>query len=47
VIPAGSLLVFNAVDPRLDQIRSIAGCSLVRVVGGVAGAPAAAILRRN
>ena len=47
VIPAGSLLVFNAVDPRLDQIRSIAGCSLVQVVSGVAGAPAAAILRRN
>ena len=46
-IPAGSLLVFNAVDPRLDQIRSIVGCSLVQVISGVAGAPAAAVLRRN
>jgi hypothetical protein len=46
-IPAGSLLVFNAADPRLDEIKATAGCSLARVVNGVAGAPAAAILRRN
>jgi hypothetical protein len=46
-IPADSLLVFDAGDPRLDQIRSTVGCSLVHVVNGVAGEPAAAILRRN
>jgi 4-amino-4-deoxy-L-arabinose transferase-like glycosyltransferase len=46
-IPSGSLLVFDAKDPRLDQIRSMAGCSLAHVVSGVAGDPAAAILRRN
>ena len=46
-IPAGSLLVFNAADPRLDDIKSSAGCSLVQVVNGVAGAPAAAVLRKN
>jgi 4-amino-4-deoxy-L-arabinose transferase-like glycosyltransferase len=46
-IPAGSLLVFNANDPRLDQIRSTAGCSLVQVVSGFAGEPVAAVLRKN
>lgn len=46
-IPAGSLLVFDARDPRLDEIRSRTGSSIVRVVNGIAGAPAAAILRRN
>ena len=46
-IPSGSLLVFDAGDPRLDQIRSMVGCSLVRVVNGLAGDPAAAVLRRN
>ena len=46
-IPSGSLLVFDARDPRIDQILSMVGCSLVQVVNGVAGEPAAAILRRN
>jgi 4-amino-4-deoxy-L-arabinose transferase-like glycosyltransferase len=46
-IPPGSLLVFDAEDPRLDQIRSMSGCSLVHVVNGLAGEPAAAVLRRN
>ena len=46
-IPTGSLLVFDARDPRIDQILSMVGCSLVQVVNGVAGEPAAAILRRN
>jgi 4-amino-4-deoxy-L-arabinose transferase-like glycosyltransferase len=46
-IPAGSLLVFDVRDPRLDQIRAMVGSSLVQVVNGVAGEPAAAVLRRN
>jgi 4-amino-4-deoxy-L-arabinose transferase-like glycosyltransferase len=46
-IPAGSLLVFDASDPRLDQISSTVGCSLAHVVSGAAGEPAAAVLRRN
>ena len=46
-IPAGSLLVFDANDPRLDQIKSTVGCSLVHVVNGVSGGPAAAVLKRN
>jgi 4-amino-4-deoxy-L-arabinose transferase-like glycosyltransferase len=45
-IPAGSLLVLHAKDPQLDQM-STAGYSLVHTVSGVAGAPAAAVLRRN
>jgi len=46
-VPAGSLLVFDARDPRLDEIRSSLGCSLAHVVGGVGGAPAAAVLRKD
>lgn len=46
-IPSGSLLVFDARDPRIDQITSMLGCALVRVVDAVGGEPAAAILRRN
>lgn len=46
-IPAGSLLVFEANDPRLDQIASRVGCSLVQMVNGLSGGSAAAVLRKN
>jgi 4-amino-4-deoxy-L-arabinose transferase-like glycosyltransferase len=46
-IPPGSLLVFSARDPRLDQITSMADYSLVHVVRGLDDAPAAAVLRRR
>jgi hypothetical protein len=46
-IPSGSLLLFEASDERLDEFRSTLDCSLVHVVNGVAGQPAAAVLRRN
>jgi 4-amino-4-deoxy-L-arabinose transferase-like glycosyltransferase len=46
-IPSGSLLVFDARDPRLDEIRSSTASSIVRVVNGVSGAPAATVLRKD
>lgn len=46
-LPPGTLLAFDATDPRLDEIRSTLNCSLVHVVSSVAGEPAAAVLRRN
>ena len=46
-IPSGSLLVFAASDPRLDDIKSTVACSLVHVVNGLSGAPAAIVMQRN
>ena len=46
-VAAGSLIVLDARDPRLDQIASTVGCSIAQVVRGVAGEPAAAVLRKN
>ena len=46
-LPPGTLLAFDVNDPRLDEIRSTLNCSLVYVVNGLSGGPAAAILRRN
>jgi len=39
--------VFDARDTRLDEIRSTTASSIVRVVNGVSGAPAAAIMRKD
>jgi hypothetical protein len=46
-IPSGSLLVFDARDPRLNEITSTTVSSIVRVVNGVSGAPAATVLRKD
>jgi 4-amino-4-deoxy-L-arabinose transferase-like glycosyltransferase len=46
-IPAGSLLVFDARDPRLDQIGSATASSIVHVINGISGAPAATVLRKD
>jgi hypothetical protein len=46
-IPSGSLLVFDAKDPRLENITSTMGWPLVQMINGVGGQPAAAVLRKN
>jgi hypothetical protein len=47
VIPPGSLLVFAASDPRLDAVKSSIAGSVVQVVNGLSGAPAAIVMQRN
>ena len=46
-IPAGSLLVFDASDPRLDRLKTTLDCSVARVVNGVGGEPAAVLLEKH